>query len=66
MQQGWHSHEVAVAADEAGNLFASWISIDDMPWMAYSRDQGDTWSEPMMVAPPGVNETGFPTIFRRR
>ena len=63
MQEGWHSHEVAVAADDAGNLFASWISLDDMPWMAYSRDQGDTWSEPMMVAPPGVNETGFPTIF---
>ena len=63
MQDGWHSHEVAVGTDEAGNLFASWISIDHMPWMAYSRDQGDTWSEPMMVAPPGVTETGFPTIF---
>jgi hypothetical protein len=63
MQDGWHSHEVAVGADEAGNVFASWISMDQMPWMAYSRDQGDTWSEPMMVAPPGVNETGFPTIF---
>ena len=63
MQEGWHSHEVAVATDNAGNLFASWISIDEMPWMAYSRDQGDTWSQPMMVAPPGVNETGFPTIF---
>ena len=22
-----------------------------------------SWSEPMMVAAPGVNETGFPTIF---
>ena len=63
MQDGWHSHEVAVGTDEAGNVFASWISMDQMPWMAYSRDQGDTWSEPMMVAPPGVNETGFPTIF---
>ena len=63
MQDGWHSHEVAVATDEAGNLFASWISVDQMHWMAYSRDQGDTWSEPMMVAPPEVTETGFPTIF---
>ena len=63
MQDGWHSHEVAVATDEAGNLFASWISVDQMPWMAYSRDQGETWSEPMMVAPPEVTETGFPTIF---
>lgn len=63
MQEGWHSHEVAVGADDAGNLFASWISLDQMPWMAYSRDQGDTWSEPMMMAPPGTNQTGFPTIF---
>ena len=63
MQDGWHSHEVAVATDEAGNLFASWISVDQMPWMAYSRDQGETWSEPMMVAPPEVTETGFPTTF---
>ena len=63
MQQGWHSHEVAVAVDEAGNVHASWISTDEMPWYAYSRDQGDTWSEPMMIAAPGVNRTGFPTIF---
>ena len=63
MQDGWHSHEVAVGTDSAGNLFASWISLDQMIWMAYSRDQGDTWSEPMMMAPPGINETGFPTIF---
>lgn len=63
MQQGWHAHEVATAVDEGGNVHASWISTDQLPWYAYSRDQGETWSEPMMVAPPGVNESGFPTIF---
>ncbi|MBT92414.1 MAG: hypothetical protein CMA61_01240 [Euryarchaeota archaeon] len=63
MQQGWHSHEVAVAVDEEGAVHATWISTDEMPWYAYSRDQGATWSEPMMVAAPGVSETGFPTIF---
>ena len=63
MQQGWHSHEVATAVDDAGNLHATWIGTDMMPWYANSRDQGDTWSEPMMVAAPGVNETGFPTVF---
>jgi len=63
MQQGWHSHEVAVAVDEGGNVHATWISDDQMPWYAYSRDQGDTWSDPMMIAAPGVNQTGFPTIF---
>jgi len=63
MQQGWHAHEVAVAVDEGGAVHATWISNDQMPWYAYSRDQGMTWSQPMMVAAPGVNETGFPTIF---
>ena len=63
MQQGWHSHEVATAVDDGGNVHATWISNDQLPWYAYSRDQGDTWSEPMMVAAPGVRETGFPTIF---
>ena len=63
MQQGWHSHEVATAVDEGGNVHATWISTDMMPWYAYSRDQGMTWSQPMMVAAPGVNESGFPTIF---
>jgi hypothetical protein len=63
MQQGWHSHEVAVAVDEGGNVHATWISTDMMPWYAYSRDKGETWSSPMMVAAPVVNESGFPTIF---
>jgi len=63
MQEGWHSHEVAVAVDEGGNVHATWISTDMMPWYAYSRDKGETWSSPMMVAAPVVNESGFPTIF---
>ena len=63
MQQGWHAHEVATAVDDGGNVHATWIGNDLMPWYAYSRDQGDTWSNPMMVAAPGVQETGFPTIF---
>ena len=63
MQDGWHSHEVATAVDEANNVYAMWISEDHMPYVAYSRDHGDTWSEPWMVAPPNVTETGFPTIF---
>ena len=46
MQQGWHSHEVAVAVDEGGNVHATWISTDMMPWYAYSRDKGETWSSP--------------------
>ena len=63
MQDGWHSHEVATAVDDGGNVHATWIGDDLMPWYANSRDQGETWGPPMMVGAPGVNETGFPTIF---
>ena len=58
-----HAHEVATAVDDEGNLYAVWIADDFMPWYSYSRDQGNTWNEPMMIAAPGVTETGFPTIF---
>ena len=63
MQQGWHAHEVSVAVDEGGNVHAAWIGTDHKPWYAYSRDQGETWSEPMMIAAPSVQQSGFPTIF---
>ncbi|MDA0878118.1 MAG: sialidase family protein [archaeon] len=56
-------HEVATAADEAGGLHATWIGADGMIWYANSQDKGDTWSEPMTVAPPGVTGAGFPTVF---
>ncbi|MEC9332727.1 MAG: sialidase family protein [Candidatus Thermoplasmatota archaeon] len=58
-----HAHEVATAVDDEGNLYATWIADDYMIWYSYSRDQGDSWSDPMMIAAPGVTETGFPTIF---
>jgi hypothetical protein len=63
MQQGWHAHEVATAVDEAGNVHATWISTDQMIWYSNSQDKGNSWSQPLMVAAPGVTETGFPTIF---
>jgi len=58
----WNFEEVAVAADEEDNVHALWMGLDNMPYYSISFDQGDTWKEPIMVAPPGVNGTGFPTI----
>lgn len=63
MQDGWHSHEVATATDDAGGLHALWIGDDAKPWYANSMDRGETWSTPMMVAPPTVTHAGFPTIY---
>ncbi|HWG90563.1 MAG TPA: sialidase family protein, partial [Candidatus Thermoplasmatota archaeon] len=57
-----HSHEVATAADEAGNVYAFWIGEDRLPYLAVSTDQGATWTEAVMVAPPGVGTTDYPAI----
>ncbi len=55
-------HEVAFAVDEAGNAYALWISSDRLPYLATSADGGMTWNDAVMVAPPGVMTTDFPTI----
>lgn len=56
-------HEVNVAADSAGNLYAVWWDDRDrLPYLATSADHGQTWSVPVMIAPPGVREVNFPTL----
>jgi hypothetical protein len=52
-----------VAADDGDNVHAFWMGLDNMPYYANSQDEGDTWSEAIMVAPPnGLEGGGFPTI----
>lgn len=56
-------HEVNVAVDSAGNLYAVWFDdADRLPYLATSTDHGQTWSTPLMFAPPGVFEVNFPTL----
>lgn len=56
------SHEIAVGTDEDNNVHAFWVADNDLPYYSNSQDQGNTWREPMMVAPPGVVGSGFPTV----
>ena len=59
----WNFEEAQVYPDSEDNVHAMWMGSDNMPYYSYSKDEGDTWSEPMMVAPPiGLNGTGFPVI----
>jgi hypothetical protein len=56
-------HEVSLAVDAANNVYAVWQDArDNLPYLAVSTDHGRTWSEPAMIAPPGVKRTNFPTI----
>ena len=52
----------SVASDDAGNLYYVWPDEDMRPWLSISRDHGKTWETPLLIAPPGVNETNFPTV----
>ncbi|HEX9945842.1 MAG TPA: hypothetical protein VGG03_27865 [Thermoanaerobaculia bacterium] len=56
-------HENTTAVDAADNLYMTWWDENDrLPYLAISRDHGRTWSAPLMIAPPGVQEVNFPTI----
>lgn len=52
----------SVAADGAGNLYYVWPDDEMRPWLSISRDHGRSWETPMLVAPPGVSESNFPTV----
>ena len=59
----WNFEEAAVAADDGDNVHALWMGLDNMPYYSNSQDEGDTWSDPIMIAPPnGLEGGGFPTI----
>lgn len=55
-------HDVGVGVDPEGNVFTHWISDDLRPMLAVSHDDGQTWSEPIDVAPPGLVSAGMPNI----
>lgn len=57
-----YSHEAGVVADGSGNIYYTWVALDRLPYLAISRDGGETWSEPMMIGPPGIRETLLPGI----
>ena len=60
---GVSGQQSSVAVDHAGNLYYTWQdNLHQLPYLSVSRDHGEHWSAPLMIAPPGVHETNFPTI----
>jgi hypothetical protein len=59
----WNAEEAQVEVDSEGNVHAMWMGLDDMPYWSYSIDQGTTWSNATMIAPPtNLTGTGFPVV----
>lgn len=52
---------VQLAVDDADNLYALWQSGGPI-YLVVSRDHGQTWGTPMMVAAPGVSDVSLPAL----
>lgn len=61
-KNGANDHEMSVATDPKGNIYITWVGPDRLPYLAISKNGGKRWSKPMMIAPPGVNETNLPSL----
>ncbi|MGH2753505.1 MAG: sialidase family protein [Actinomycetota bacterium] len=62
MASGYPDHEAGVVVDENGVIYYAWVAKDRLPYLSISRDRGETWSKPMMVGPPGLNEAMLPAL----
>jgi hypothetical protein len=53
----------SVAVDAKGNIYYLWVARKDrMPYLVVSKDGGKKWSDPVMVAAPGIKETNIATL----
>jgi hypothetical protein len=60
---GMSGQQASVAVDKKDNLYYVWQDNKfNLPYLSISRDHGEHWSAPLMIAPPGVKATDFPTI----
>jgi hypothetical protein len=58
---GWGN--LGLGMDKAGNLYAAWADDSDrLPYLTISRDNATTWSAPLMIGAPGVNEAAEPEL----
>lgn len=58
-----YGEQASVAVDRNGTLYYVWQGGGhNLPFLSISKDHGEHWSAPLMVAPPGVHEVDFPTI----
>lgn len=56
------AHDVNVAVDRGGTVYAGWVNEKRRAVYAYSRDQGKTWSPAFDITPPGVHGASLPNI----
>lgn len=61
---GAQDTHLSVDADSAGNYYFTWFDdILKLPFLVTSTDKGVTWTDPVMIAPPGVVQVTWPTVY---
>lgn len=59
---GASGHDVNVAIDDAGTVYAFWLDARLYPRLSVSRDDGVSWGPALNVSAPGINRNTFPSI----
>ncbi|HVL49853.1 MAG TPA: sialidase family protein [Candidatus Thermoplasmatota archaeon] len=56
------THEITIATDPAGNVYAMWPAEDGLMRLAASKDKGKTWGPAHILSAPDVTLAGYPAI----
>lgn len=59
---GLQEHEAGVVVDSQGRIYVVWTARNRLPYLAISRNGGESFGKPMMIGPPGLKEASLPTI----
>ena len=54
--------DTSIAVDEKGNLYYAYETAKQELYLVTSKDGGKTWSKPLMVGHPAVEEVTLPTL----
>jgi hypothetical protein len=55
--------DTSVAVDKAGNVYYMFVGGKDLlPYLVVSKNDGKTWSDPMMIGAPGLREANLPSV----
>ena len=58
-----NGNDPSVAVDDKGNIYYLFVGADDrLPYLVYSRNDGKSWSKPVMVGAPGLREANLATL----
>ena len=53
----------SVALDDTGVLYVVWVGSGDLlPYLSVSKDEGGTWSTPLMIGAPGIRVASYPNL----